>query len=383
MALQQINWLQIDTANVPSGAVVDLGAISSSLHAVYADNLYVSGQTIANIIAGSGTDALNQYTSSLNQALELTGSNLTVKGNLLVKGTTTAVNSTTVAIGDNIIELNGSSAANGGLLIKDPTNPNTVSGSLLWDTTNDYWIAGQLGSEEKIVLISQLNNATASLSTSINSLSSSVDNRIDILENTLNAGNIWSETGSYYTTTNDLQVTGSIVVTNGISGSFTGNGSGLYNVPASGVTGLNLSQIADGSATASISDTLGLRVNRNTEITGSLIVSSGSALFNSSVTAENSDLVLTSGSGLYIRDDARVEITGSVVIKGDLKVEGTTTLVQTIDSNVESLIVSGAMNIVENQINAQVVKASLTIQNLGTLADRSNNSIIDCGDSFF
>ena len=28
MALQQINWLQIDTPNVPSGSIVDLGAIS-------------------------------------------------------------------------------------------------------------------------------------------------------------------------------------------------------------------------------------------------------------------------------------------------------------------------------------------------------------------
>jgi hypothetical protein len=194
---------------------------------------------------------------------------------------------------------------------------------------------------------------------------------------------IFKPTGSIFATTNDLQVTGSLVVTDSISGSFIGDGTGLYNVPASGVTGLNLSQIADGSATASISDTEGLRVNRNTEITGSLIVSSGSAIFNSAVTAENSDLILTSGSGLYIKDDARVEITGSVVIKGDLKVEGTTTLVQTVDSNVESLIVSGAMNIVQNQINAQVVKASLTIQNLGTLADRSNNSVIDCGDGFF
>jgi hypothetical protein len=194
---------------------------------------------------------------------------------------------------------------------------------------------------------------------------------------------IFKPTGSIYGTTQDLEVTGSLVVTEGISGSFTGDGTGLYNVPASGVTGLNLSQIADGSATASISDTEGLRVNRNTEITGSLIVTSGSAVFNSQVTAESSDLILTSGSGLYIKDDARVEITGSVVIKGDLKVEGTTTLVQTADPNVESLIVSGAMNIVENQINAQVIKAALTIQNLGTLADRSNNSIIDCGDGFF
>lgn len=194
---------------------------------------------------------------------------------------------------------------------------------------------------------------------------------------------IFKPTGSFYATTNDLQVTGSLTVTNGVSGSFTGDGTGLYNVPASGVTGLNLSQIADGSATASISNTEGLRVNRNTEITGSLIVSSGSAIFNSSVTAQNSDLVLTSGSGLYIHDDARVEITGSVFIKGDLKVEGLTTLVQTTDPNIESLVVSGAMRVVENQINSQLIRAQIAIQNLGTIADVSNNSIIDCGDGFF
>lgn len=194
---------------------------------------------------------------------------------------------------------------------------------------------------------------------------------------------IFKPTGSFYATTNDLQVTGSLIVTNGVSGSFTGDGTGLYNVPASGVTGLNLSQIADGSATASISNTEGLRVNRNTEITGSLIVSSGSAIFNSSVTAQNSDLVLTSGSGLYIHDDARVEITGSVFIKGDLKVEGLTTLVQTTDPNIESLVVSGAMKVVENQINSQLIRAQIAIQNLGTIADVSNNSIIDCGDGFF
>ena len=263
MPLQQINWLQIDTANVPSGSIIDLGAVSGALNAVYADNLYVSGLSLTDFIGQAGTAELNIYTASLKQAIETTGSNLTVKGNLLVKGTTTAINSTTVAIGDNVIELNGTAATNGGLLVKDPTNPNTISGSLLWDTTNDYWIAGQLGSEEKVVLISELTN-----------LSSSVSNTIDDI-------GIWRQTGSYYATTNDLQ------------------------------------------------------------------------------------------------------ITGSVKIKGDLEVEGKTTLVQRLDPNIESLVVSGAMKVVQNQINAQIVRAQISVQNLGTIADPANNSIIDCGDGFF
>ena len=76
-------------------------------------------------------------------------------------------------------------------------------------------------------------------------------------------------------------------------------------------------------------------------------------------------------------------VTGSVKIVGDLLVEGKTTLVQKIDPNLESLVVSGAMSIVKNQISGQIRSASLSIENLGTFADRTQNAIIDCGDSFF
>jgi len=247
----QINWLQIDTANVPSGSLVDLGSISGALNAVYADNLNISGLSLSEYIAEAGNGGINIYTASLKEAFQTTGSNLTVIGNLLVKGTTTAINSTVIDLGDNIISLNGSEGNLGGLYVNDPTNPSNISGSLLWDSTNDYWIAGPSGSEEKV-----------------------------ILNTDLDAG-IWRETGSFFATTNDLQ------------------------------------------------------------------------------------------------------LTGSIVIKGDLRVEGTTTLVQTLDPNVESLIVSGAMSIVRNEITPQIVSASLAIQNLGVLSDRSLSSVLDCGDGFF
>ena len=88
------------------------------------------------------------------------------------------------------------------------------------------------------------------------------------------------------------------------TGSFKGDGTNLYNIPASGVTGLNLTRIADGNATASISNSSGLKINTNTEITGSLIVSSGSAVFDASLQlTENSSLILNSGSNLYVYDD--------------------------------------------------------------------------------
>ena len=73
-----------------------------------------------------------------------------------------------------------------------------------------------------------------------------------------------------------------------------------------------------------------------------------------------------------------LEVTGSVVIRGDLKVEGQTTL-QSQDITQDSLIVSGAMSILKNQIDSQIKSASLNIENLGTLGDINDNSVIDLG----
>lgn len=236
MPLQQINWLQISTEVIPSGSQVTLGSPNDRFEAVYTKTLDASGSLV---ISGS---------------LETTG-DVVIGGNLTVAGTTTTVNSTTIDLGDNIIALNGSAGALGGIQVNDLTNPNTVSGSLLWDTLNDYWIAGPSGSEEKVILQSDLDAAQNS--------------------------NIWQQTGSFWAANSDLQVT------------------------------------------------------------------------------------------------------GSVIIKGDLRVEGTTTLIQTVDPNIESLVVSGAMSIVKNQISGQIVSASIAIENLGTFADRSKFAIIDCGDGFF
>jgi hypothetical protein len=88
-------------------------------------------------------------------------------------------------------------------------------------------------------------------------------------------------------------------------------------------------------------------------------------------------------TGSFFATTHDLQITGSLRVKGDLIVEGTTTLIQKLDPNVESLIVSGAISIVQNQINSQIISASLSIQNLGTFGDRSGNYVIDCGDGFF
>jgi hypothetical protein len=81
-----------------------------------------------------------------------------------------------------------------------------------------------------------------------------------------------------YTLTSSFETFTGSYTTGSFTGSFKGDGGNLYNIPASGVTGLNLTQIADGSVTASVSNTNGLRVNSNTEITGALVISGSISL---------------------------------------------------------------------------------------------------------
>lgn len=73
--------------------------------------------------------------------------------------------------------------------------------------------------------------------------------------------------------------------------------------------------------------------------------------------------------------------TGSLFITGSFGVQGQTTLVQT-ETQIPALLISGAIEIVQAQIQAEVQKAKLTIENLGSLADRSDNQEIDMGGFF-
>ena len=76
------------------------------------------------------------------------------------------------------------------------------------------------------------------------------------ITNALSGAGIFKATGSFQTTTNDLQITGSLIVTDGVSGSFSGSfegdGSGLTGIPSNAITGLQLFRISSGSVSASV-----------------------------------------------------------------------------------------------------------------------------------
>ncbi len=165
--------------------------------------------------------------------------NVIITGDLSVEGTTTTIDSTTLNIGDNTLELNyGGSQTTGGLLVKDATGGSTVSGSLLWDSTNDYWKLGKLGSESEVIVAS---NIVTNLPTGTVSGSSQIS------LSGFNTSQLSENTNLYYTDTRvktklntESVLSGSnldgMTVSGSFSGSFQGDGSSL--------TGLSVDQVA-------------------------------------------------------------------------------------------------------------------------------------------
>ena len=162
-------------------------------------------QTGAEIATALNADLGGNFTIG-NQSDDVAtfSGGVTVTGDLQVNGTTTSVNSTTVNIGDNILELNyAGTAADAGLLVKDAVGTGT-SGSLVWDASADYWIAGALGSEARVIL----GNGTDTAGTITKF---SADGVI--------TDSIITESGTTVTIANDLVLSGltasQLVVTNG------------------------------------------------------------------------------------------------------------------------------------------------------------------------
>jgi len=104
----------------------------------------------------------------------------------------------------------------------------------------------------------------------------------------------------------NIPITGSF--SGSFSGSFQGNGSGLTNIPASGITGLNLSQIATGSVSASVSTGTGLFTVNSGSSTFLFVSSSGnvgigttSSLSLFTIESNISSSVITE-NGVYLRN---------------------------------------------------------------------------------
>ena len=164
-----------------------------------------------------------------------------------------------------------------------------------------------------------------------------------------------SEAPKYTLTSSFENFTGSYT-TGSFTGSFIGDGGDLYNIPASGVTGLNLTQISDGNVTASVSNTNGLRVNSKTEITGSLIVTEGitGSIDYSNITNKPT---LVSGS-------SQIDITGTT---------GYSTFSSSFSSSISE--VSSSITITTNNLDGRLDNIETSTGSLNSFTSSINTTI--------
>jgi len=83
MALQKINWTQIDTLNIPTGEVVELGSPAGDLRDAYFTDLHISGVSFFDYLQQLGyTGATpNDIQVADNAGLELSGRTLSTTYN--------------------------------------------------------------------------------------------------------------------------------------------------------------------------------------------------------------------------------------------------------------------------------------------------------------
>ena len=149
---QRTNEITTLSASVDAHLDANITTISASAHTARRDEINDLSASAAQAQSDSNSDVsdLVASQSAIDTALSISGTDVTVNGDLTVSGTTTSINSNTIELGDNILELNGTGSNFAGLKVNDTNGP--ASGSLLWDGVNNYWVGGAEGSEAKILL---------------------------------------------------------------------------------------------------------------------------------------------------------------------------------------------------------------------------------------
>ena len=285
------------------------------------------------------------------------GTTVTINANLMVSGTTTTINATTLAIGDNIIELNGSGAVNGGLVVRDATAASLVSGSLLWNTTTDKWIAGPLGSELEIATIS----ATQTLSNKTISGGSNTLTNIangSLTNSAITIGSTATSLGATSTTIAGLTSLTSTALTGSLQGNISGNAATVTtnanltgNVTSVGnATTIATGVVTDSMLAGSISNAKltnsSVTVSAGTGMSGGGAVSLGGTvtLTNAGVTSNvaGTGVSVSSGTGASTISIGQAVATNSSVTFGGLIVNGAVTLNAGTTTVTGALIVGGA-----------------------------------------
>lgn len=309
-------------------------------------NSYTSSNTTNINAINIATGSLNSYTASNNSVLT---SLQTSTGSL--NSFTSSINTTIKSKLDNDGVISGSIQIN----ITGTTGYSTFSSSI--DSSINSL------SSSVAVITSGLTSTITSLSSSVATTDLNQNNRLDSLESS--SGSIRTNFNSFTSSYN----------TGSFTGSFIGNGSELFNIPASGVTGLQLNKIISGNASASIDNT-GLYVNRNVYIDGTL---SAKEL---NITLVSSSVLFESGSSKFgdTSNDTH-QFTGSILISGSILststalVSGSSQIVYSGLTGIPSGIVSGSEQLTGSYDTRYVLSGSITQTTWDNIANKPNDIV--------
>jgi hypothetical protein len=202
-----------------------------------------------------------------------------------------------------------------------------------------------------------------------------------------------------------LNISGSVTAST-FTGSFIGDGSGLTGIQAAGVVGLNLSQIATGSLTASLSPN-GFNVNTDTSITGSVNITGSISLngepigtgklnettfqaYTSSNDGRVAALETSSGSlnsfTSSIDTTIKSKLDNDGVISGSIQVDITgTTGYSTFSSSISSSIgdISSSIATTTNNLSTSIATTDLNQTNRLISIENKTGSYATTGSNLF
>ena len=384
---------------------------ATSSYATKLGQSLVSASVLSSPSQGTVRLATNGVNTDVDTGLQTgdspTFTNLTLTGDLEVQGTTTTIDSTTLDIGDNIIALNGTGAVLGGLHVNDANGP--ASGSILWDGTNNQWIAGASGSEVKILRSTGDNVISGSASQVRTFLN--VEDGADVTDtaNVTSAGALMDSelaeiatvkaltaagiSGSFVSASNALgtridNITSTITLsadegsndtyTTGETLTFSGDNSITTTVSDNEITISIANDVVSGSAqiAADISGSGNVRFEALNAATSSYATKLGLGIVSASVLSSPSQgtvRLAVNGvntdvdTGLQTGDDvtfANVTVSSDVTINGNLTTTGTVTNINTSDLSIEDKFI--LLNSGSASGNSGIIAQNSSTNGLGT-----------------
>lgn len=255
--------------NIPTSAVTNLDSelLSLNNHILDTNNPHLT--SLGNLFGGSAhTHTISEITNLqtiLNNKIDATGGtitgSLTVQQNFTVLGTATTINTETLSIENNLITLNSNLTGATDQPFFGKSGIEILRGSattttLLWDETNDYWVAGLTGNTRQIVLsgdgLSLLNSGHTHPISEIIDLQTNLNNKFD-------------KTGG--------TISGSVSATTISATTFYGDGSNLTGI----ITNGNYLPLSGGTVTGNTTFTTGVTINGELTVTGNTTLSSVTA----------------------------------------------------------------------------------------------------------